>query len=272
MTPTIICAIEKRTAERVARAGGELARELGAKIVLAHVREDPPLFLSRADRERARNRSTRQGARVLRRARQALPAGVAADERVELGIAAPRLTEIAKEMDAALVVVGTRGLGRLAAAVVGSVSQALVRQAPCPVMIVPPTPALGSLRHPTEPQPIVVGLDAADESLAVATLARELASRVGARLVAVYTDERVDPIDSSTAPGPPAHMLQAAAAREAAGLVVIGANLGDSTRFPLAPSVATQLPRLVHCPIVVLPEGVAGTLGSTRTSDARRAA
>ena len=67
MTPTIICAIEKGTAERVARAGGELARDLGARIVLAHVREDPPLFISQADRERSRNRSTRQGARVLRR-------------------------------------------------------------------------------------------------------------------------------------------------------------------------------------------------------------
>jgi nucleotide-binding universal stress UspA family protein len=111
VTPTIVCAVEPGTAERVARAGGQLARGLGARLVLAHVRPDPPLFNSKPERQRARNRSRRRGREVLRRAHAALPAGTDADERVELGLAARELIEIGDEVDAALIVVGPRGRG-----------------------------------------------------------------------------------------------------------------------------------------------------------------
>ena len=57
------------------------------------------------------------------------------------------LTEIAAEIDAALIVVGTRGRGRLASALLGSVSQTLVEQAPCPVMIVPANPSADTPRR-----------------------------------------------------------------------------------------------------------------------------
>jgi hypothetical protein len=55
--PKIVLAIEPASAERVARAGGELAAALGASVVLAHVRNDPPLFNSVRERERARHRA-----------------------------------------------------------------------------------------------------------------------------------------------------------------------------------------------------------------------
>lgn len=67
MTPTIVLAIEPGTAERVARTGGALASDLGARIVLAHVRNDPPLFNSGRERERARNRTTGAAARFSNR-------------------------------------------------------------------------------------------------------------------------------------------------------------------------------------------------------------
>jgi nucleotide-binding universal stress UspA family protein len=47
------------------------------------------------------------------------------------------LQEIAEERDAALIVVGHRGLGRLRAALLGSVSDAVVRNATRPVLVVP---------------------------------------------------------------------------------------------------------------------------------------
>jgi nucleotide-binding universal stress UspA family protein len=267
VTPTIVCAIEPGTADRVARAGAGLARGLGARLVLVHVREDPPLFNSMTERERARNRSRRRGRAILRGIHPALPAGVNADERVELGVAATELTEIADEVDAALMVVGTRGRGRLASALLGSVSQTLVRQAPCPVMIVPHIQSAGTARRfddtPAKRSTIVAGVDGSAESSAATRFARELAERLGDRLVIVPTH---------AAPEPPAHALQAVAAREWARLIVIAAGHGDGARLPLTSSVATHLPQLAPCPVIVIPEEATVTVDGASGPDVRRAA
>jgi nucleotide-binding universal stress UspA family protein len=52
--------------------------------------------------------------------------------------AAQMLAEVARDVDADVIVVGTRGHGPLAGAVVGSVTQRLLHIAPCPVVAVPP--------------------------------------------------------------------------------------------------------------------------------------
>jgi nucleotide-binding universal stress UspA family protein len=50
----------------------------------------------------------------------------------------PATVLIEQARDAALLVVGTRGLGTAASILLGSVSQRLAHHAPCPVVIVPP--------------------------------------------------------------------------------------------------------------------------------------
>jgi nucleotide-binding universal stress UspA family protein len=267
VNPAIVCAIEPGTAEGVARVGGRLARGLGARLVLAHVRADPPLFDSKPERQRARNRSRRRGREVLRRAHAALPAGTDADERVELGVAARALTEIADEVDAALIVVGTRGRGRLVSALLGSVSQTLVRQAPCPVMIVAAESSADTPRRfdgsLDEGSTIVAGTDGSPESSRATRFARELAERLDDRLVIVPTH---------AADEPPAHALQAVSASEQARLVVIDASHGEASRPSLSSPAATQLPRLAPCPVIVVPEEATATLGDAVRPDARRAA
>lgn len=47
------------------------------------------------------------------------------------------LAELAEERDAKAIVVGRRGVSRLEAAVLGSVSNSTVREARCPVLVVP---------------------------------------------------------------------------------------------------------------------------------------
>ena len=261
MTPKIVLAIEPGTAERVARTGGELARNLGARIVLAHVRNDPPLFNSLRERERARHRTTRRGRAILDQAHAALPDGVEADQRVELGIAVPRLSELASEVDAALMVVGSRGRGPLASALLGSVSQALARQAPCPVMIVPdaasagaPSRIDGTLR---EFSAIVAAVDNSSESSKAARFARELADRSGDELLIVPIHAAADP---------PALTVPTIAAREQARLIVIAARLGDAGGITLPSSLAARMPQLSGRPVIVIPEGATATLAQTGDS------
>ena len=47
------------------------------------------------------------------------------------------IADVAHESDADLIVVGTRGHGRVAGMLLGSVTQRLLHVAPCPVLAVP---------------------------------------------------------------------------------------------------------------------------------------
>jgi nucleotide-binding universal stress UspA family protein len=74
------------------------------------------------------------------------------------GLAGPVLVEATAGAD--LLVVGTRGAGRISRALLGSVTEHVLRHALCPVAVVPALPsAAGSVRR------VVVGVDHSPESL-----------------------------------------------------------------------------------------------------------
>lgn len=58
------------------------------------------------------------------------------DTRVEPGDYAETILAVADEIGADLIVIGSRGLGRLRGLLIGSVSQKVVQHAPCSVMVV----------------------------------------------------------------------------------------------------------------------------------------
>jgi nucleotide-binding universal stress UspA family protein len=60
------------------------------------------------------------------------------DRRVAYGFPADRLADLAEELEARLIVVGSRGRGAFKAAFLGSVSGELIGVARSPVLIVPP--------------------------------------------------------------------------------------------------------------------------------------
>ena len=101
------------------------------------------------------------------------------------GSAAERLAELARERDAAEIVVGSRGLGRFSAAL-GSVSHALLQQADRPVVVVPAAaadhPRVG---HPHGSCTVVVGYDGSEPARSALSYAAHR-SCDGGRIVAVH--------------------------------------------------------------------------------------
>lgn len=77
----------------------------------------------------ARN-SIAQTAQALRR-----PSTVVR-ERVEVGNPAESICEVARDLQADVIVLGSRGRGLFRQALLGSVSAAVVKHAPCPVLVI----------------------------------------------------------------------------------------------------------------------------------------
>jgi len=84
-------------------------------------------------------------ARILEDAKaRAADCGIQAETHVVGGNAAVEICKLAEQQHADLIVMGSRGHGPLAAALLGSVATHVVRHALCPVMVVPdPTRANG---------------------------------------------------------------------------------------------------------------------------------
>jgi nucleotide-binding universal stress UspA family protein len=127
----------------------------------------------------------------------------AVETRVVEGDARQKLIELAKEWSADLMVVGARGLGAVATALLGSVSIAVVRHAPCAVMVVRPSPR--PLRS------AIVALDGSEHSLEAARFLGRLPlpSGLAVRLVGVVEP----PAMPRTVPSAAREMLRAAASR-----------------------------------------------------------
>lgn len=62
--------------------------------------------------------------------------GTIAQAHLRMGEAATEIVDLAEELGAGLVVLGSRGLGGLRRALIGSVSDSVVRHAHCPVLVV----------------------------------------------------------------------------------------------------------------------------------------
>ncbi|MCS7006366.1 MAG: universal stress protein [Thermoleophilia bacterium] len=125
MRGPVICGVDgSELAARAVAVGLDLASTFRSDLVLVHVVSD--------EGER------REGELLLADAAVSAQLGTSAERVVRVGDPAVELARLAGERAAALLVVGTRGRGPLASAVLGSVTLGLVEHAPCPVVVVPP--------------------------------------------------------------------------------------------------------------------------------------
>jgi len=68
-------------------------------------------------------------------------AGATIDQRIEMGDPAAMICVVARDISADVVVVGSHGKGFLSRALLGSVSEHVMRHAPCPVLVIRVAPA-----------------------------------------------------------------------------------------------------------------------------------
>jgi len=135
----ILIAIDSEPiAAHAAGLGAELARLAGAEMAFIHV-IDPelvnaadtgvqPAVLAAAARDDAK--------KLIADFRKTLPEQSVALEFIQTGSPLTEVVKAAKDWPADLIVIGSHGRGGITRALLGSVAEGVMRQAPCPVLVV----------------------------------------------------------------------------------------------------------------------------------------
>jgi len=208
---------------------------------------------------------------------------------VRSGAAALVILDVAREMEADLLILGTHGRSGVRKLVLGSVAEKVVDEAPCPVLTVPsaaersPDPPL--FRH------VLCGVDFSEASRRAVELAIFLAEEAGGRLTLMHsiewsTDDRHPvpatfgvnlyrqslltdtrarlaelvpaetrewcQVDLRAACGDPAAEILRAAEAEGADLIVVGADRPGPIDRMIFGSVAPLVIRQVACPVLTV--------------------
>jgi nucleotide-binding universal stress UspA family protein len=117
--------------------GLELARRARAVATVVYVRQAPLPIVGDPFYERALGKELHHGRDVLDEVRlYAAAFGIVPETELLEGDAAEQILELARRRGADMIVVGSRGRGAVAEALLGSVSQAIVHGADCPVLVV----------------------------------------------------------------------------------------------------------------------------------------
>ena len=127
-------------AEEAVEMGLELAKEQGARVWLVHVQ--PPLlavgsYAAMPVLIEPEQRPTVEEDEVLQRAAAlAAERGIEAELVERVGQTADEIVAVADEVEADLIVVGSRGLGAVGRLILGTVSYGVLRQSRRPVLVV----------------------------------------------------------------------------------------------------------------------------------------
>ena len=292
----ILCPIDFSDDSRHAVAHATaVAQWYGAAITLLHVSHpeaftNPPLLFDELPRGAAMVES------ALRAAEEEMPkwsqtvaaAGVAVETLVERGYPVRQILSRAAALPADLVVVGTHGRSGFERLILGSVTEKVLRNAPCPVMAVPP-PAVSAGKLPYTR--LLCPVDFSDSSEAALQFACSLAEEADARLTIVHVfdwESGDDPIlarfdtaeffevveqqsrerlerlvptearvwckpETVTARGKPYREILALADAKEADLIVLGVRGRNPIDLALFGSTANQVVRRARCPVLTVP-------------------
>ncbi len=142
----LVCTDFSAAGNRAVKAAFGLAAGMNAEVLISHVLDAPPAAnplyahyypantMAPENLEKAREKALEELRNLVSEEGRRAVASV--DFKVCSGEVVEEILKLAREMPADAVVVGTRGHARLASMLLGSVADRVVRQAPCPVMVV----------------------------------------------------------------------------------------------------------------------------------------
>ncbi len=124
--------------QHAARVAGDLARAVQARQLYVVVAYEPvPSYVREPNLSEAVAARKAEAQQILQQAQESignLPAKI--EPEVIEGSIAEAILEVANARNCDVIVMGSRGYGRLEGAILGSNSQKVASQAPCPVLIV----------------------------------------------------------------------------------------------------------------------------------------
>jgi nucleotide-binding universal stress UspA family protein len=135
-TQVLLATDGSREAQLAATTAADLAKSTDSELHVVHVGELRPTFLAQTEEEPAELQ--REARRLLdeqeRRVEEA--GGTVKEAHLRQGRADEEIVDLAEGLGIGLIVMGSRGRGRIRRALMGSVSDSVVRHAHCPVTIV----------------------------------------------------------------------------------------------------------------------------------------
>ena len=270
-------------AELAARIAADLAGKTGSELHVVYVRILPPETLHDPlsfDTD-VREEFERRGRARLEELVGRLEASGGAVEGAHFRVGSPaaEIVAQAEELGAGLVVLGSRGLGAIRRALIGSVSDSVVRHAPCPVLVVRGE----ALTFPTR---ILLATDGSEEAALAASTAAELAKDTDSELHVIHVgqvvptflaateeepgrtarearrtlDEQVQKIEAGHETQAQAHLRYGGVAEEVvalaedieAGLIAMGSRGRGGIRRALMGSVSERVVRHAHCAVMII--------------------
>ncbi len=267
--------------ELAARTAADLADKTGSEMHVVRVLALPPETLHDPFGTAAREEFERRGRARLDELVGRLEAsgGAVGGAHFRVGSPATEIVAQAEEVGAGLVVLGSRGLGAMRRALMGSVSDSVVRHAPCPTLVVRGEPL-------TFPTTILLATDGSEEAQLAATTAADLTGGTDSELHVVTVgpfvptvfaateeeparlarearralDEQVELIEAAGGRVAQAHLRLGGAAEEivalaedvGAGLIAMGSRGRGGIRRALMGSVSERVVRHAHRAVIVV--------------------
>ena len=154
----------------------KLARAYGARIVLAHGADPLDYAAVETLPGRLRDKLSEPAREVLGKlSADLLREGIHSHSEIRQGAVAEMLVAVARQYDAGLIVIGTKGSEGIGPVVVGAIAEQLVRRSPCPVLAVAADWNAGPHR-PVPGGPVLLAIERNEAGAAAAEAAYSLAA------------------------------------------------------------------------------------------------